>query len=487
MRFPVMVESQRITIHLSRKDSEFTHPFGIGENRCVLFLKDTGISGSELSGPGAEKEQIMKIGIVGAGICGLTAAWNLRKTGYEIVIYERDHQPGGLASGFRQPGWQDSVEKYYHHFFTTDKALLALVRDLGMEDLIRFSRPKSVMYHKGKFYPFDSIPAALLYPGLGFGLNKIRFGFVGLYLRLFNRWQELEKYTAKEWMTKYAGKSVYRSMWEPMMVGKFGERYADQVNMAWLWARLYSRTTQLGTFRGGFQNFFDLFANRLKKEGVVFNFGAQVHSITQNQAGGWRIAADGSEADFDKVLATISPQVLPKIAPEVGKYYQEQLSGLKSLGAVVLVLSLKKTLSPEGYYWYNLPKDQGFPFLALVEHTNFVPASHFNGETIIYAGDYLEPGHENFSLSKEELIQKLIPGLKRINPEFSEDWIVNGWKFATEYAQPIPFVNHSRNIPQFTGPLPNFYFASMSQVYPWDRGTNYSIELANRVSSVIQS
>ncbi len=429
----------------------------------------------------------MKIGIVGAGICGLTAAWNLSKAGYEVTIYERDLQPGGLASGFRQPEWDYSVEKFYHHFFTSDKSLLALVKDLGMEDLISIKRPKSVMFHRGKFYPFDSIPAAILYPGLGYGINKIRFGFVGLYLRLFNRWQTLEKYTAKEWMIKYAGESVYRTMWEPMMVGKFGERYADQVNMAWLWARLYSRTTQLGTFRGGFQHFFDLFQERLEKEGVTFRFGAQVNNIAQNQTGGWRITADGEGTDFDKVLVTTSPQSLPKIAPEIGEHFLEKLKELKSLGAVVLVLSLKRPVSPDGYYWYNLPKDQGFPFLALVEHTNFVSSEYFNGETIIYAGDYLEPGHENFSLSKEALVQKLIPGLQRINPEFQEDWILESWKFSTPYAQPIPFVNHSQNIPPFTGPLPGFYFASMSQVYPWDRGTNYSVELANRVSSVIQS
>ncbi len=48
------------------------------------------------------------------------------------------------------------------------------------------------MYDKGEFRPFDSILNALLYPGLGWGINKIRFGLVGLYLRLTitgSRWK----------------------------------------------------------------------------------------------------------------------------------------------------------------------------------------------------------------------------------------------------------------------------------------------------------
>jgi hypothetical protein len=124
------------------------------------------------------------------------------------------------------------------------------------------------MYHQGKFYPFDSIKKALLFPGLGFGINKIRFGLVGLYLRLTNRWKPLEKTTVDQWLRKWAGDTVYETMWEPMLIGKFGERYARQVNMAWMWARLKSRTTRLGSFKGGFQAFADRFCERLQQMGV---------------------------------------------------------------------------------------------------------------------------------------------------------------------------------------------------------------------------
>ena len=61
--------------------------------------------------------------------------------------------------------------------------MLGLIKELGLDDQVLFPRPYTVMYHDGKFYPFDSILAAILYPGLGWGINKIRFGLVGLYLQ----------------------------------------------------------------------------------------------------------------------------------------------------------------------------------------------------------------------------------------------------------------------------------------------------------------
>ena len=161
------------------------------------------------------------------------------------------------------------------------------------------------------------------------------------------------------------------------------------------------------------------------------------------------------------------------------------LLNLKSMGAVVMVLALKHRLSEEGYYWYNLPKSAGFPFLALVEHTNFVSPEHFGGDHIVYVGDYLETDHEYFRLSQDELLERFLPTLVRFNPKFTPDWIKKTWLFRTNYAQPVPLLNHSRNIPAIQTPISGLYFASMSQVYPWDRGTNYAVEIGRRAAKMM--
>ena len=425
----------------------------------------------------------MKIAIIGAGYGGMAAAFDLRHAGHDVTIFESADFVGGLASGFKEPHWDWSVEKFYHHWFQSDASMLGLIRELGFEDKVRFPRPLTVMYHEGKFFPFDSILNALRFPGLGFGLDKIRFGFVGLFLRLTNNWRALEQVTAEEWMLKWAGKNVYEKMWKPLLIGKFGPFYRD-VNMAWMWARIKARTTRLGTFVGGFQNFSDMFAERLRAMGVRIRLGVAVRFIKRNPAGGVMIDAGGVES-FDKVLVTTSPSLLAKMCPDLPEEYLKGLLELKSMGAVVMVLSVKEQLSKEGYYWFNLPKEAGFPFLALVEHTNFVSPENFGGDRILYAGDYLEQGHEFFSLSDEQLLEKFLPAFQKINPAFTRDWVKKVWVFKTNYAQPVPLLNHSKNIPPIQTPIDDLYFASMSQVYPWDRGTNFAVEIGRRAARMM--
>jgi protoporphyrinogen oxidase len=413
----------------------------------------------------------------------MAAAYDLRNAGHDVTVYESANYVGGLASGFKEPHWDWSVEKFYHHWFQSDSEMLGLIKELGFEDKVLFPRPYTVLLHNGKWYPFDSILHALLFPGLGFGLDKIRFGFVGLYLRLTNNWKALEKYTADEWMRKYAGTRVYEKMWKPLLVGKFGP-FFDQVNMAWMWARLKARTTRLGTFEGGFQRFADLFAQRLRDLRVEIWLGAKVESIRREQ-GKLVVKSDGVDESFDKVLVTTSPNLMAKLSPGLPENYLKGLLELKSMGAVVMVVSLKHQLSKQGYYWFNLPKEAGYPMLALVEHTNFVSKEHFGGDHIVYAGDYLQVGHEYFSMSDEELLERFIPAFKKFNPAFERDWVKKVWVFKTNYAQPVPLVNHSKNIPTIQTPIEGLYFASMSQVYPWDRGTNFAVEIGRRAARMM--
>jgi len=438
---------------------------------------------------GAERSQRegkkMKIAIIGAGIGGMAAAYDLVRAGHTVTIYEGSDSVGGLATGFKDQGWDWSVEKYYHHWFATDRHMLGLIEELGWQDQVIFPRPYTVMYHEGKFYPFDSIMAALLFPGLGWGIDKIRFGLVGLYLKLTNDWRPLEKVSVEVWMRKWAGDRVYELMWEPLMIGKFGERYARQVNMAWMWARIKARTTRLGTFKGGFQAFADAFADYLRGLGVEICLNTPITAITSALEGRVNLENSQGNVTFDQCLVTTSPAFLARLAPSLPTEYLQGLLELKSMGAVVMVLALKHRLSEQGYYWYNIPKSAGFPFLALVEHTNFLSPEYFGGDHIVYIGDYLEPDHEYFRLSQEELLQRFIPSLPRFNPAFQPEWIRKTWLFKTSYAQPVPLVNHSKNVPAIKTPVPNLFFASMSQVYPWDRGTNFAVEIGRRAARIM--
>lgn len=427
------------------------------------------------------------VAIIGAGIAGLAAAYDLSAAGQRVTIFEAAPQAGGLAAGFKAPHWDWSLEKFYHHWFASDKHMLGLIERLGWSDQVVFPRPYTVVYYEGKFYPLDSYVEAFKFTLSKFGpIDLVRFGLTGVFLKLTPRWQPLEQVTADAWMRKWTGERIYNALWRPLLVGKFGEANLDVVNMAWLWARIHARTTRLGTFTGGFQAFVDRFAGVLRDRGVEIRLSTAVTQISRAEAGqNGRLTvatAAGSEA-YDAVISTSSPALMAKLAPDLPDSYSASLRSLKSMGAIVLVVTLDRQLTP--YYWHSLPKEAGFPYLAMVEHTNFIGPEHYGGDHILYLGDYLDPDHEYFSLSKEDLLERFLPSLERFNPAFDRSWIKDSWLWKTAYAQPVPPLNHSQNIPPIKTPLPGLYFASMSQVYPWDRGTNFAVEIGQKAAGMV--
>ena len=424
----------------------------------------------------------MRTAIIGAGYAGLSAAYDLARAGHEVVLYEANERAGGLAVGFKEPHWEWTVEGYYHHWFASDAHMLGLIDELGLSDKVRFPRPYTVMLYKDKWYPFDSILQALLYPGLGWGINKIRFGLVGLYLRLTKNWPALEKSTADSWMRKWAGDKVYEEMWEPMLKGKFGKHYRD-VNMAWMWARMHARTSRLGTYEGGFQAFTDDMVEVLEKLGVEIRLNSPVRSISSSL----EVETESGKDKYDKVLVTTSPGLLARMVPELPETYQQGLMDLKSMGAVVLTLAISQQFSDQGYYWFNIPKDQGYPFLAVVEHTNYLSPEYFGGDHILYCGDYRDPDHRYFQMTKEEILEEFLPPLKKINPDFDPSWVKKSWLYRAKYAQPVPELDHSGRIPPIETPISGLYFASMSQVYPWDRGTNFAVEIGRKAAGLMMA
>ncbi|RMF80012.1 MAG: NAD(P)/FAD-dependent oxidoreductase [Chloroflexi bacterium] len=429
-----------------------------------------------------------RTGIIGAGVAGLSAAWDLARAGHEVVIYEAQPTLGGLAAGFRDAHWDWALEKFYHHWFETDSDVLGLIEEIGQSDKVLFPRPKTSYWIDGKIYRSEISLSALLLPLSP--LAKLRLALAGVYIKFTSNWQALEKHTAHDWLRRYMGEEAYRKLWAPLLIGKFGEAY-QSVNMAWFWARVYKRSLRLGTYKGGFQAFLDALGAAVEQQGVAIHLNTPVEKIEQ-QDEHLVLSVNGRRELFDKVISTVSPHLTLRLAPQLAHTeYGQTMSELKSIGAVCVVVALKHSLLTDGTYWLNLPatsadKQQSeFPFLALVEHTNWMERSHYGDDHLIYCGDYIPADHEYFQLSEDELAERFIAQLSRFNPEFSRDWVRKYWVWRAPYAQPVPGVNHSEKILPLKTPLSGLYWASMSQVYPWDRGTNYAVEIGRRAAKLI--
>ena len=430
----------------------------------------------------------MKIAIIGAGITGLTAAYDLLNAGHTVTIYEANQYPGGLAAGFKDDNWEWPLEFFYHHLFKSDKQIIGLVQELGIGSKLFWPRPMTSVIYDGRMVPFDSPISWITYPGFNL-VDVARFGLVSAYLRFTNPWKSLEKHTADQWMRRWYGNKIYETTWRPLLIGKFGPYY-QTANMAWMWARLKVRSPRLGYFEGGFQFFVDTLTTAVKdRDGKVW-LNCPVESISPGQDSTLIVQVNGQQSNYDHCLVTTSPQLMSRLTPMLPDSYLKELNNLKSMGAVVLVLALKNQLLKDTY-WLNLPADSPdkadseYPFLALVEHTNYIERRHYGGDHIIYLGDYVIPNHPYLDMPQEELQDRFLAILSRFNPEFQADWVRKSWLYRTPYAQPVPEKNHSRNIPDIQTPVENLFFAGMSQVYPWDRGTNYAVGIGHDAARIM--
>ena len=425
----------------------------------------------------------MNIAIIGAGFTGLSAAYTFQKYGHSVTIFERDMLPGGLAIGYKEKGWDWTLEKHYHHWFTNDDAVLDLARNINHEVLIR--TPLTNWYVDGKIYEFVSLKAALSFPLLSPYERVRQLAALGA-LRIDPFWMMLERYRTDEVMPKLMGRRAYDMLWKSILVNKFGS-HAQDISLAWFWARIKKRTQSLAYPEGGFLEFANHLVRVVEERGGVFHFGCDVKEI---KAGSSVCYSVGEEKKvkcetFDAIVVTLPSFAFVNMTRDLPSSYVKRLGALRGLAATNLVLRLKKPFFHDKTYWLSVA-DMKSPVMAIVEHTNFMDKKHYNNEHLVYLGNYMEQTDPLFSKSREERLKIFDQFLKKINPTYRKDLI--GYElFRAPFAQPIISTNYSRFIPPFDTPIKNVFLANMQQVYPWDRGTNYAVELGDRIAKHIVS
>lgn len=422
----------------------------------------------------------MKIGIIGAGFTGLAAAYYLLEKGYKVTILEKESQPGGLAIGFKDKSWKWTLEKHYHHLFVSDNAIMNLAKKVDHK--IIFKSPKTSVYINNSVIQLDSPQSLLKFNYLSL-LDRFRTGLVLVYLRLTPFWKPLEKISAENFLRRFMGNKSWEILWEPLFLGKFG-KYKGLIPAVWFWARIKKRSSSLGYPEGGFQGLSDSIAKGILNKGGRFIYNSQVIEIEKLNNQIIVAAQKGEKFVFDKVICTQSANFFISVTKGLPASYTKKFIILKGLGAINLVLSLKRKFLDDNSYWLNI-NEKSYPFLSVVEHTNFIDRKFYNGDRLIYVGNYLDPQHKYFKMSGEELLDEYLSALKRINKNFKKNLIRNMWISKANFAQPIVPLNYSKKIPPFKTPIEGLYLVNIQQVYPWDRGTNYAVELGQKIAQLI--
>jgi protoporphyrinogen oxidase len=418
----------------------------------------------------------MNVAIIGAGVTGMSAADRLLKQGIQCTLYDKDAQVGGLAGSFTVNGVY--LEKFYHHLFTSDRAVADLIERLGLGDKLEWL-PTSNSFYANRIYRLSTPLDLLRFSHLSIW-DRVRMGLMYLRTRFVGDWAPLEEITAQEWLTRMAGRASYEKVWQPMLRAKFGQ-YADQVAAVWIWNKLKLRGSsrgkgqeeRLGYLRGGFGQAIDAWEAHLRSQGAEFQLSSPVRQvrIEKGTATGV-VTGDGQFRAYDRVLVTIAPELFLRIAPGLPDAYREQLSQIDYLANICLVLSLDRSLS--NTYWLNIG-DPSIPFTGVIEHTNMQRVETYGGTRLAYISRYLDADDPAYAKNAEELLEAYLPHLQKMFRGFDRSWVRQVWAWRERYTQPVIGLRYSQIKPPFRTPVENLWLSCMAQVYPQDRGMNYAI------------
>jgi protoporphyrinogen oxidase len=412
--------------------------------------------------------------VLGAGALGLTFALRLAQRGHAVTVIEREALPGGLAAGFKvEPRmW---LEKFYHHLFRSDRRAVAMIEELGLGDRLEWKAPVTATLREGRLHQLDSPASLLRFSPLPVA-DRLRMGAALATLKAMPNPRLLEGQTAAAWTRRWMGRAAYDVVWEPLLRGKFGDA-APEIAMPWFWARVHDRTQELGYLSGGFQQLYFALSDAIRKAGGETRYSTSVTSVETDGDRFVVETAAGAER-FDRVVSTLATRLTARLVPELPQEWRDRHEWGRAYGAHCTILALDRPLTSA--YWVNM-NDPGYPFMALVEHTNYRPPEEYGGRHLIYLGNYRPMDDPLMTASRDAVLEEFLPNLERLNPAFDRSWVTDAWIFAAPFAQPIVTVDYRDHIPPFATPIPNLWVASMFQVYPHDRGQNYSIALAERL------
>ena len=449
----------------------------------------------------------MRIAVLGAGVAGLTAGRRLGREGHAVDVYERWPGLGGMAATV-DVGGGHRLERYYHHLFTSDRHIAALYDELGMPDELEWRDSTTAFFIDGRQWAFTSPLDLLRFKPLS-PLGRVRMGAAVLAVQRFGRDKTpYEQVTAEQWIRRWMGRSAWDTVWGPLLRAKFGAR-AEEISMVWLWSKFTLRRQlegeeakgeKLGYPRHSWEKLLERLRTEIEADGgrvLIDRPAARLDRdaeegflVTPGAAGSFRRGHDPAAFDaageperYDAVLSTLPNDIFGQLAGHLlDAGYAAKLRGVDYYAALCVLLELDRRLSP--FYWTNIA-DPGLPFLGLIEHTNFVEPERYDGRRFAYVANYLPRDHELLGLGLDAVLDRYVPGLQKINPAFSRDWIRNAWIFTEPAAQPIVTLGYVERIPPLQTGVPGLILANTTQVYPEDRGTNYAVRIGGDAADAL--
>ena len=413
----------------------------------------------------------MRVGIIGAGLAGLSAGLELADRGHEVELLERRPWAGGATYSFRDEETGDEVDNGQHVFMQCTTAYTAFLARIGTLELThrqqRLHVPvfdedgrRSDLRAANLPLGLHLAPALLRYRHLTWR-QKAQVARAFLALRLLGRAERarLDDLTFEEWL-RGRGQSpdTIREFWDFLVIPTLNCR-AEQA----------SARQALFVLEEGFQHSPTAAAlgvaavglSRLQVEPAVRAIEARGGTLTTRapieriEVEDARVAAlvlrGGERRSFDAYVSALAPWRLLRLLPD----------HVRGEGAFAALEQFEAASILNVHLWFDRPVAD-FAFAAFVrsEVQWVFNRSRVSGEDEA-RGQHLvlsisAPG-ELFELGREELRARLLPQLHRALPASREASLVHYAVVKEPEATFVPAPGLRRPGPQTT--LANFYLA----------------------------
>ncbi len=412
---------------------------------------------------------------------GMTLAWRLRRAGHEVVLYEAAPHLGGLADAWEFGGitW----DRHYHVTLLSDMAVRGLLRELDLEEDMRWVETRTGFYTGGKWFSMSNTLEFLRFPPLNL-LDKLRLGGTIFFASKLRNWKKLEYVPVEKWLTRLSGKRVFQKMWLPLLKAKLGENY-QKASAAFIWAiiaRMYAarqsglKKEMFGYLRGGYGRLLEVFEQRLKAAGVEIHTRTPIRSVTE-QGGLVTVSpVSGRSARFDEVIVTTPCRQAAKMCTGLTGAEVERLKRIEYQGIVCVSVLLNKPF--KGFYVTNIT-DDWVPFTAVIEMTALVDPETFGGKHLVYLPKYVSPRDPLFEQSDKSIVDSFIGALRRMNPELEESDILATRISRVREVLALSTLNYSVLAPPMETSVPGVSVVNSSQIVNGTLNVNECVRLAD--------
>jgi protoporphyrinogen oxidase len=425
-----------------------------------------------------------RVVVLGAGAMGLAAAHRALTLGHHVTLLEAAPEPGGMAAHFDLAGL--SIERYYHFVCKSDEPTFALMRELGIGEKMRWRGTSMGYFTGGALHRWGDPVALLRFPHLSL-VEKIRYGLLMFISTRRNAWDALEHVSAKDWIERWCGRSVYEKLWKPLFDLKFYE-YADNVSASWIWTRIRrigrSRRSlmreELGYIEGGSKTLVDALMRAIDIHGGVVRLGLPASRVAVDDGHVTGVEARGEFFSCEAVISTVPTPYVGALVPDLPPESRAAYDGIANIGVTCLVLKLRRSVTP--HFWVNVV-DPEMPIPGIIEFSNLRPVG--DGETVVFVPYYMPTTNPLWARPDDVFIAEAMACLKRINPAIADGDLIAAHVGRLKHAQPVCPPGFLARIPPVQTPIEGLQIADTCFYYPEDRGIAESVRLGQAMAAAV--